>query len=136
MSLSRWLKVLADVQTKRFIKDYEKLKSKQKIHKKGIIKGLCYRDGHNNASYSGYVRMDISPMGKQMNKTEAVLKHLQAKGHITSWDAIMNFRATRLSAIIFNLRKDYIIDSSWETYTNQEGDTSRYVKYIYRGEIK
>lgn len=38
-------------------------------------------------------------------KTDKVLKHLQTYKVITSWDAISLYRATRLSSIIFNLKK-------------------------------
>lgn len=39
------------------------------------------------------------------NKTNLVLIHLQEKKSITSWEAIQLYHATRLSAIIFNLRQ-------------------------------
>ena len=69
-----------------------------------------------------------------MNKTLAVLKHLQEKGSITSWEAIELYRATRLSAIIFNLNKKYNIVTEWCTGTDSFGNPSRWVKYIYLGE--
>ena len=37
-------------------------------------------------------------------KTEKILEHLKSKGSINTWDAFTLYRATRLSAIIFNLR--------------------------------
>ena len=40
-----------------------------------------------------------------MNKTQAVLEHLKNHVGITSMEAIDLYGATRLSAIIFNLRK-------------------------------
>ena len=63
-----------------------------------------------------------------MNKTRAVLEHLQKHGNITSWEAIQQYRATRLSAIIFNLRDKYDIDTIM-----MEGEDSRYGKYVYHG---
>ncbi len=67
------------------------------------------------------------------NKTKEVLKHLKKKGSITSWDAIKLYGATRLSAIIFNLReRGYVIDSLWMEDTDRYGNLSRYVKYIYK----
>lgn len=42
-----------------------------------------------------------------MNKTLAVKNYLEEKGEITSMDAIKKFGATRLSAIIYNLRHNY-----------------------------
>jgi len=37
-------------------------------------------------------------------KTSLIKGHLISKGSITSWEAITLYRATRLSAIIFNLK--------------------------------
>lgn len=39
-----------------------------------------------------------------MSKTDQVLMHLQKKP-ITSWEAIMKYRATRLADIVFKLKK-------------------------------
>jgi hypothetical protein len=65
-----------------------------------------------------------------------VLNHLQTKGNITSLESYDLFKATRLSSIIFNLRKyGYVIKSIPETYKNEAGETSHYVRYVYEGEI-
>lgn len=48
---------------------------------------------------------------KKKTKTQQVLEHLQQYGKITSWDAIRLYRATRLAAIIHNLRKRYDIQT-------------------------
>ena len=62
-------------------------------------------------------------------KTKKVAIHLVNHKNITSWDAINKFKATRLSAIIFILKKrGYIIESVYE----QNGN-SRYVRYHYKG---
>lgn len=68
-----------------------------------------------------------------MTKTEAVLKHLEEVGHITSLEAIKEYGATRLSAIIFNLRHKYNmnIENEWIEFTDRYGSKSRYVKYTY-----
>ncbi len=42
---------------------------------------------------------------KTMTQRQQVLRHLQENGSITSWEAIMKFHATRLSGIIYSLRK-------------------------------
>lgn len=69
-------------------------------------------------------------------KTKKVLEHLQTKGSITTLDAFLLYRATRLSAIIYNLRKyGYSIISKPESYTNADGETSHFVRYIYEGEV-
>jgi hypothetical protein len=43
-------------------------------------------------------------IGGMMNKTAKVLAHLKKGNTITSWQAIQNFRATRLADIVFRLR--------------------------------
>ena len=45
-------------------------------------------------------------------KTQKVIEHLKTHRSITTWEAIELYRATRLSAIIFNLRlQGFNIDS-------------------------
>jgi len=67
-------------------------------------------------------------MKKKVNKTEEVLKHLKKKGEIDSWTAITKFKATRLSAIIFNLKaRGYKITTRDEI--NKETQC-RYVVYM------
>ena len=64
-------------------------------------------------------------------KTGKVLAHLQERGSITSWDAIQMYRATRLSAIIFNLREEgYKI---WSENCNCKETKTHWVNYIYKG---
>lgn len=66
---------------------------------------------------------------KKETKHAKVKRHLLQQGHITSWDAIRLYRATRLAAIIHNLKKrDGFIIKSEICYT-RDGD--RYAKYSY-----
>lgn len=68
---------------------------------------------------------------KKTNKTEKVLEHLQNNGCITSLEAIELYGATRLSAIIFNLRKKgYKIDTVDLPFTDRFGTKSTYGKYV------
>jgi len=61
-----------------------------------------------------------------MSKIELVTKHLQKKGHITSWEAITLYRATRLADMIFQLKqRGFQINTVMLT----NGDT-RYAKYV------
>lgn len=71
-----------------------------------------------------------------MTKTEKVRIHLIEKGSITTWEAIQEYGATRLSAIIYNLRHKYNLDIENEKidFTDRFGSKAYYVKYIYRGE--
>jgi hypothetical protein len=51
-----------------------------------------------------------------VTQQQMVLDHLKQNGSITSWEAITDYHATRLSGIIFNLRKlGYPITSTMET---------------------
>ena len=63
-------------------------------------------------------------------KIAKVKQHLKKKGSITSWDAILKYQATRISAIIFLLknRDGMVIESVRET---KKGST--YVRYVYKG---
>ena len=68
------------------------------------------------------------------NKTQEVLKHLQNNKEITSRQAIEFFGATRLSAIIFKLRKrGYNIITKREECIDRYGNTCRFGRYIYLG---
>ena len=67
---------------------------------------------------------------KKMSLTRRVLNYMLDFDGITSWEAIKEFGATRLSAIIFNLRKKgFIIENEWIETTNRYGDNVRFVKY-------
>lgn len=67
-----------------------------------------------------------------MNKTKAILNHLLEYGNITSWEAIQQYGATRLSAIIFNLRHKYNLNIVNETinFIDRYGNKANYVKYV------
>lgn len=66
----------------------------------------------------------------EMTQCERVLKYLQDFGSITSWEAIKEFGATRLSAIVFVLRKrGYNIETTFETAKNRYGEKVSYGVY-------
>ena len=75
-------------------------------------------------------------MGTQEKKpkqtqTSAILEHLMQYGKITSIEAFERYGATRLSAIIFRLRKNYgyTINTRMETGKNRFGETVQYGIY-------
>jgi uncharacterized DUF497 family protein len=41
-----------------------------------------------------------------MTKKELIRKHLKTHGSITTWEAIGHYRVTRLSGIIYELRRE------------------------------
>lgn len=69
---------------------------------------------------------------RSINKTEKVLEHLQKFGSITSLEAIDLYGATRLSAIIYNLRKRFCIDGEGVVCTDKYGNEAQYTKYVLR----
>jgi hypothetical protein len=71
---------------------------------------------------------------KKITQKEMVLKHLQDCGSITSWEAIKEYGATRISAIVFNLKKDgCIFDEEWVHTTNRYERPVSFKRYILRG---
>ena len=65
----------------------------------------------------------------------AVLRHLKEYKSITSFEAFTEYGATRLSAIIVELRKKHIITDEWIERTNRFGENVRFKKYLYVKEI-
>ena len=70
-----------------------------------------------------------------MTKTQAVKDHLKVNGSITTWQAIQMYGETRLSAVIHSLREQgWKIESVWKEGTDRNGNDSRWVEYVLRGE--
>lgn len=70
-----------------------------------------------------------------MTKTQKVLNHLQTRKTITSIEAFNLYNATRLSAIVFNLRhRGYDISTCDMETQDEDGRTIRYARYILRSE--
>lgn len=68
----------------------------------------------------------------KMNKTKAVLMHLEEYGSINTWTAIKEYGATRLGAIIHNLRHNYGLNiiSKEVGFKDRFGNNASYVEYI------
>ena len=65
-------------------------------------------------------------------QADAILWHLKTYGTITSYEAIKEYGATRLSAIIFNHRKNgYTIESTPLKKKTRFGRTTTIAKYNY-----
>ena len=66
------------------------------------------------------------------SQSDAILWHLKTYGNITSYEAIKEYGATRLSAIIFNHRKDgYDIESLPLVKKTRFGRNTTIAKYTY-----
>jgi hypothetical protein len=63
---------------------------------------------------------------------DAIKWHLKNYGHITSWEAIKEYGATRLASIIFNLKKEgYNIHRDDLHFKNKFGKKTTVAKYLY-----
>jgi hypothetical protein len=68
-----------------------------------------------------------------MSKAKKVENHLLEHKEITSLQAFTLYGATRLSSIIFRLRKQgYNIDTEMKHYTTMDGETYNYGVYHLR----
>lgn len=66
-----------------------------------------------------------------MTKTEKVKNHLLNNKKITSWEAIQLYRATRLSAIIYNLRdRGMNIQTIMKQGTTEDGEKYPFAEYV------
>lgn len=77
-------------------------------------------------------------MQKLTGNTSRVLKYLESHKGITSIEAFEKFGATRLSAIIFNLKNyGYNIKSEKVTSKNRYGEKVTFSRYsLIKGETK
>lgn len=74
-------------------------------------------------------------MKKHFGNTGRVLEHLKNNRGITSMEAFERYGATRLSAIIYNLRDDgYVIKNVHRESLNRYGNKVRFVEYQLIGE--
>ena len=65
-----------------------------------------------------------------MNRAERIYMYLKEHGSITSMDAIQNFGYTRLSAAIFEVKRDgHKIRRVNETSKNRDGIPVTYARY-------
>lgn len=72
---------------------------------------------------------------EKMTKTKAVLNHLKEHGSITSMEAFELYGATRLSAIVFQLRrKGHPIVSKDERGQDRYGHMVTFSRYVYERE--
>ncbi len=67
---------------------------------------------------------------ERATQTQAVLDHMQTHDGITSMEAFENYGATRLSGLIFSLKKQgYNIKTETIECTNRFGSKCHYAKY-------
>jgi hypothetical protein len=68
---------------------------------------------------------------KKVSKVDMIKEHLIKHKTITSWESITNFKATRLAAVIANLRNK----NGWhiETVMFEDKEGTRFAKYFFKG---
>lgn len=67
---------------------------------------------------------------KKLTQSEIILKHLNTHRGITSFEAFEKYGATRLSAIIFVLRKKgHLIENEDIYKRNRYGEPVKFVRY-------
>lgn len=75
--------------------------------------------------------MENSQENHMITKTNQVKTHLIEKGFINTWMAIELYGATRLSAIIYNLRnRGMDIQSVPKSTLDRNGNTCNFVDYV------
>jgi len=70
-------------------------------------------------------------MAKRVTRQDRVLQYMHDYGSITTLDAFRDLGITRLSAVIFELKKKgFNIDSSTEFGKNRYGEKTHFSKYF------
>ena len=67
-------------------------------------------------------------------QSHALIEHLKTKGSITSMEAFKLYGITRISSLIFSLRKQYDIETVIVNTTNRYGEHCNYGRFYYKGE--
>lgn len=69
-----------------------------------------------------------------MTQRTRVLMYMREYGSITSLEAFRDLGITRLSGVIFDLRKDHAIGSTTESSRNRYGEKTSYSRYYLANE--
>lgn len=64
-----------------------------------------------------------------MTQSKRVLDYMRKYGSITTLEAFRDLGITRLSGVIFDLRKSYVISSKTEQSRNRYGEKTSYSRY-------
>lgn len=69
----------------------------------------------------------------KFSQRDDIIRHLTTEGSITAWEAIKEYGSTRLSAIIYELRKKgWNIESEMVTSKNRYGNTVQFARYHFK----
>lgn len=76
-------------------------------------------------------------MKKEITQDDRVLRHLKENNGITSWEAIKEYGITRLSAVIFRLRRSGLTIVNETIYArNRYNEPVHFVRYKLVPKIK
>ena len=71
-----------------------------------------------------------------MSQKERVLEYLEENGSITSMEAFRKLGVTRLSAVIFDLKRSgYEFDTVTETRKNRFGEKASFTRYSLKTKV-
>lgn len=69
----------------------------------------------------------------KLSQRDDIIRHLMTEGSITAWEAIKEYGSTRLSAIVYELRKKgWHIESEMVTSKNRYGNPVTFVRYHFK----
>lgn len=69
----------------------------------------------------------------KFSQRDDIIRHLMTEGSITAWEAIKEYGSTRLSAIVYELRKQgWNIESEMVTAKNRYGNTVQFAHYHFK----
>lgn len=71
-----------------------------------------------------------------MTQKEAVLRYMMEHGKISSFEAFSELGITRLSAVIFDLRKEHNVVTYTRNTVNRYGHGTQYAEYYLKGEVQ
>ena len=76
-------------------------------------------------------------MVRKMTQKQMILNHLKEHGSITSWEAIQNYGATRLSGVIFALKEEGYNIVTHDTHgKDRYGHSKTFATYILKDASK
>lgn len=69
----------------------------------------------------------------KFSQRDDIIHHLMTEGSITAWEAIKEYGSTRLSAIVYELRKQgWNIESEMVTAKNRYGNPVTFARYHFK----
>ena len=91
------------------------------------------RPNHENENWGKFMKYIVKNRRKELTQYDMVLNYLRVYGEITPLDAYKEFAILRLSAIIYDMRKDgWHIDTEYTTTKNRFGAKVTYATYIFK----